>query len=215
MRELAIFGVGGHGREVLQTVVALNALSPTWRCIGFIVDANYQAPRSVHGLPVIVGVDGLRGRRELHVAVAVGHPFGRQKVVERLEAAGILKFATLVHPRAWIGERVRLGVGTIVFAGAMMTTDIELGSHVHINLAATISHDTRIGAFSILGPGVSVAGGVRIGARVSIGTRASIIPGIEVGDDCIIGAGSTVIRSIPAGATAVGVPSRIIALSKA
>jgi sugar O-acyltransferase (sialic acid O-acetyltransferase NeuD family) len=210
MRDLVIFGVGGHAREVLQTVRAINSVSSTWRCIGFVVDPEYSAPQTLCDLPVRVGIEALRGCADLDVVVAVGDPAGRQQIVERLGSFGMAGFARLIHPRAWIGEGVNLGVGTVVFAGTMITTDVELGAHVHVNLSSTISHDTRIGPFSTLSPGVNIAGGVTIGARVQIGTGASIIPRVEVGDDCVIGAGAVVIRSIPAGVTAAGVPARVL-----
>jgi sugar O-acyltransferase (sialic acid O-acetyltransferase NeuD family) len=210
MRDLVIFGAGGHGRDALQAVRAINSVSSAWHCIGFVVDPGFPAPDKLHDLPVIVGVDALLAYRDLDVVVAVGDPAGRQRIVEKLRLFETIGFPSLIHPRAWIGDRVDLGVGTIVLAGAIITTDVELGAHTHINVSSTISHDTRIGAFSTLSPGVNIAGRVTIGARVQIGTGASIIPGVEVGDDCVIGAGAAVVHSIPAGVTAVGVPARAL-----
>lgn len=210
MRDLVIFGAGGHGRDVLQAVHAINSVNSAWRCIGFVVDPGFPAPDKLHDLPVIVGVDALLAYRDLDVVVAVGDPIGRQRIVERLRSFKNIGFPSLIHPRAWIGDRVDLGVGTVVLAGAMITTDVELGAHTHVNVSATISHDTRIGAFSTLSPGVNIAGRVTIGTRVEIGTGASIIPGVEVGDDCVIGSGAAVIDAIPAGVTAVGVPARVL-----
>src|SRR5438128_1153735 len=136
IRNLAILGAGGHGREVLQVVHAVNTISPTWRCIGFVVDPNYPVPQRLHDLPTIVGIEALLQWSDLDLVVAVGDPTRRQRVVERLEAIGTDCFPTLVHPRAWIGHRVLLGAGTIIFAGAMITTDVELGVHVHVNLSS-------------------------------------------------------------------------------
>ena len=49
-----------------------------------------------------------------------------------------------------------------------------------------------------------------VGDRVDIGCGACILGGITVGDDCKIGANAVVIGDIPPGATAVGVPARIV-----
>jgi sugar O-acyltransferase (sialic acid O-acetyltransferase NeuD family) len=210
MRDLIIFGAGGHGREILQVVRDINSVNSVWRCIGFVIDPGFPAPAKLHDLPVVVGVDALTAYGDIDVVVAVGNPAGRQRVVDRLGSLETIGFPSLIHPRAWIGERVDLGVGTIVLAGAMITTDVEVGAHTHVNVSSTISHDTRIGAFSTLSPGVNIAGRVTIGARVQIGTGASIIPDVQVGDDCVIGAGAAVIHSMPAGVTAVGVPARVL-----
>jgi serine O-acetyltransferase len=54
-------------------------------------------------------------------------------------------------------------------------------------------------------------GGPTLGDRVYVFAGAKIIGAVTVGDDAIIGANSVVLCDVPAGATAVGVPARIIA----
>lgn len=49
-----------------------------------------------------------------------------------------------------------------------------------------------------------------IGADVEIGAGAKILGGVRIGDHAKIGAGAVVIRDVPQGATAVGVPARIV-----
>jgi serine O-acetyltransferase len=49
-----------------------------------------------------------------------------------------------------------------------------------------------------------------IGDGVTIGVGASVLGGVTVGDGARIGAGAVVISDIPAGATAVGVPARVV-----
>ena len=54
---------------------------------------------------------------------------------------------------------------------------------------------------------------VRIGANCWIGGGAIILPGVTIGDDAIVGAGSVVTRDVPDGATVLGNPARIRAVS--
>ena len=49
-----------------------------------------------------------------------------------------------------------------------------------------------------------------IGDGVFIGAGARILGGVRVGDGARIGANAVVIADVPAGATAVGVPARIV-----
>ncbi|MCB0208313.1 MAG: serine acetyltransferase [Anaerolineae bacterium] len=49
-----------------------------------------------------------------------------------------------------------------------------------------------------------------IGNNVFIGAGARVLGGVHVGDNARIGANAVVIKDIPAGATAVGVPAKII-----
>jgi len=49
-----------------------------------------------------------------------------------------------------------------------------------------------------------------IGARVDIGCGACILGNVHVGDDAKIGANAVVLADVPQGATAVGVPARVV-----
>ncbi len=50
----------------------------------------------------------------------------------------------------------------------------------------------------------------RIGNNVFIGAGARVLGGIQVGDGAVIGANAVVIHDVPPGATAVGVPAKVI-----
>jgi len=210
MRDIVIYGCGGFGREVLQVIHAINAEAPRWHCLGFAVDPGVAHPDDVHGLPVADDPGKLRRTDQLDLVIAIGAPAARCAIAARLEDTGLYAFPSLVHPQAWIGDRVPLPPGLVVCAGACITTDITLGAHVHVNLAATIGHDARIGACCTLSPGVNVSGKVILGDCIEIGTGASVVPGVEIGTNSVIGAGAAVIRTIPADSTAVGVPAKII-----
>lgn len=60
------------------------------------------------------------------------------------------------------------------------------------------------------GRGKKVPGAPVIGNDVYIGTGAKILGPVRVGDGATIGANAVVISDVPAGATAVGVPARVI-----
>jgi serine O-acetyltransferase len=50
----------------------------------------------------------------------------------------------------------------------------------------------------------------QIGGHVDIGAGAKIVGAVKVGDHARIGANAVVLADVPAGATAVGIPARII-----
>ncbi len=52
------------------------------------------------------------------------------------------------------------------------------------------------------------------GKRVFIGSDTMLIAPVTLGDDARTGAGSVVKRNVPPGGVAVGVPARLIAVSK-
>jgi serine O-acetyltransferase len=61
-----------------------------------------------------------------------------------------------------------------------------------------------------LGVGGKAPGAPRLGGHVDVGAGAKILGGIAIGDHARIGANAVVLEDVPPGATAVGVPARII-----
>jgi len=205
---LAIFGAGASAREVawLARECWGDALPLT-----FLVDKPELVGSAPNGIPV-VQLQDFRKESNTPVVVAVGDPAAREQCVRKCVAAG-LSFVSLVHPRAETSRWITIGEGTIVCAGAVLTTNITIGRHVHINVGCTVSHDADLADFVTLSPGVHLSGWVTVGRRVFLGTGAVVINGssarpIRIGDDGIVGAGACVVGDVAPGTTVVGVPAR-------
>jgi sugar O-acyltransferase (sialic acid O-acetyltransferase NeuD family) len=210
---IAIFGSGGFAREVLQVVLDINAhyaAAPPWKPVGFVVDTAYAIDQSVHDFPVYSGLDWLRNNSDVMVVIGVGSSAARQKIATRIRANCTNPWATLIHPQAWLGRRVEIGLGAVICAGGLITTDIRIGAHVHINLGCTIGHDAVLDDFVTLNPGVNVSGATMLGTGCEIGTGAVVLPSIKVGEWAIVGAGAVVNKPLAANVTAVGVPACVV-----
>lgn len=206
-KTLFIFGAGGFGREVAWLS---RQLFDSEIVRYFIVDDNFSEADQVDGVPVRA-LSSIKHGHDSRFVVAIGGCSARRNVADRCRLAG-LSATALVHPRAEMSANVRIGNGSIICAGSILTTGISLGVHVHINLACTIGHDVNIGDFSTLSPGVHVSGHVHIGRDVFIGTGANIINGsaaepLVIGDGAVIAAGACVTRSVDPGALMAGVPA--------
>lgn len=104
-----------------------------------------------------------------------------------------------IHPAAQIGHRVFIdhGAGVVIGETAIIGDDVVIYQQVTLG-------------------GVSTSVGKRhptIGNRVVIGAGAKVLGNITLGDDAKIGANSVVVKNVPFGATAVGVPARILLCS--
>jgi len=102
-----------------------------------------------------------------------------------------------IHPAAVIGQRV-------FFDHAM---GVVVGETAEIGDGCTIYQGVTLG-------GTSLYKGTKrhptLGKNVVVSAGAKVLGGFEVGDNAKIGSNAVVIKPVPAGATAVGIPARII-----
>lgn len=102
-----------------------------------------------------------------------------------------------IHPGAKIGQRV-------FFDHAM---GVVVGETAEIGDGCTIYQGVTLG-------GTSLYKGAKrhptLGKDVVVSAGAKVLGGFEVGDGAKIGSNAVVIKPVPAGATAVGIPARII-----
>lgn len=207
MRPLVIIGIGGHGREALDIVTAVNAEEPTYDVLGFLDDGVAVGTAAAPHDLTVLGPASLAERMEADYVIAIGDPAVRRKIASTLP---VDRAASLIHPRATVGSHVTNGKGLIIAAAAVVTHAVEMGNHVHINVGATISHDSSIGDYVTVTPGAHIGGAVRLGDEVWMGIGASAIQGVTIGDRTTVGAGAAIIDDVPPDVTVVGVPGRIV-----
>jgi sugar O-acyltransferase (sialic acid O-acetyltransferase NeuD family) len=196
-----VVGTGGHGKVVIAT------LQESGHDIAGVLDDNPATwGKSFLGFSIRGPSSILLDQPTSRAVLAVGDNRRRRELARQMSG---IQWMTVVHPRAFVHASVRLGMGSVVFAGAIIQPDAVIGAHSIINTAATVDHDCRIGDFVHVAPGVHLAGGVTVGSGVLLGIGACVTPGVEIGSDTIIGAGAAVICPIPGKVIAFGIPARI------
>ena len=102
-----------------------------------------------------------------------------------------------IHPAAIIGDRV-------FFDHAM---GVVVGETAEIGDGCTIYQGVTLG-------GTALFKGVKrhptLGRNVVVGAGAKVLGGFTVGEGARIGSNAVVVKPVPAGATAIGIPARII-----
>ena len=206
---LVIIGAGGHGRELLDIVEAINAVCPTFDFVGFLDDGPGPWARvERRGASVLGPVDRL-AHIDAEYAIGIGSPEVRRRFDELAAGSGC-EATTLIHPQATVASDLLAAPGLVMAAGSRITTNVTVGRHVHLNLNATLSHDCEVGSYSLLNPGAHVNGEVVLGESVVVGSGAFVREGSRVGAGTVIGAGAVVITDLPPDSTAVGVPAKVI-----
>lgn len=211
MRDLVIIGAGGHAREQLDLVAAINRVAPTYEVLGFLVDPPYAAPGDrVRGLPVLGNIEWLSGRGgTVEVVCGIGDPATRCRMVEGAKPLGA-RFPAIVHPSAVLSESVALGEGAIVSAGVVLSSDVHIGPHAHVNVGASLSHDCVLAEFVSVAPGARLAGCVEAEAGAQLGVGTIVSDRKRIGAWSITGAGAVVVNDVPPNTTVVGVPARVV-----
>lgn len=106
--------------------------------------------------------------------------------------------ATSVPKSALIGAGLRIWH----FGGIFIHPETRIGVNCTLRQGVTIGNRSEGGPVPV------------IGDNVEIGAYAQILGEIRIGNDCKIGAMTLVLCDVPDGATAVGIPARIIPLSE-
>lgn len=213
MKNIVIIGAGGVGREVSLIIQQINELEPTWNLLGFIDDNTDNWGKVINGYSVIGGIDSLEFlSNDTYIVIAIANYEVKKKIVNKVNNK--FKFATIVHPKVWIHDYMTVGQGTIIYEGAILTANIEIGNHVIISPKCGVGHDSIIKDYVSLLWNVNVSGNDLIEEGVMMGSGSTVIQGKKIGKGSIIGAGAVVVNDIEYFSTAVGVPAKVIKSDK-
>lgn len=219
MEPVAIYGAGGSAREtawLLEDIFRYGEQRAYVAC--FVDDDATRSGERVNGIEVMTLAQVAHKHPAARYVVAVGNSLAREAMSRRAEAHGLAPMAAVVHPSVHRSRLIDIGIGSIVCAGSVLTTNLRVGRHVQINIGCMVSHDAIIEDFVTLSPGVRIAGWVHIERAAFIGVGATVINGtpqrrLVIGAEAVIGAGATVIDDVAPGATVAGVPARALGQS--
>jgi len=206
-KKLCVFGTGGAAKDsfvCLLDQLKFNNINFEDRIV-FVENDTYFKENIFLDRPVMKQSEFNPDQHQAFVAV--GSPQLRQKIVESLP--GETEFFSIRHPSSVLSQRVSLGVGSLISAGAILTCDITLGAHTHLNVNSTLSHDCVAKDYLTLAPGVNISGSCRIGLRVEFGTNSCVKQGVHIVDDVMVGMGAVVVKNLDAAGVYIGCPARL------
>lgn len=106
----------------------------------------------------------------------------------------------------FIGEKARIGIGTVVVGPVTIGDRTSTGPHVHIT---GFNHTFEDGERDWNEQGLTYRP-IVIGKECLIGANTCVCAGVTIGDRVQVGAGSVVTKDLPDACVAVGNPARVI-----
>lgn len=191
MRNIAIYGFGGHGREVACLLKHINDQSPTWNLVGFFDDGESVGKSNSYG-KVLGGIDSLNNYNEpICIHIAIADIKSRVRIVNQISNENV-EFPNIVAPNVLFFDRttVKLGKGNLINFNCQISCDVQIGDFNLLNGSVVIGHDTTIGSFNSLMPTTRISGNCSVGEYNFFGLHSMSIQGIKVGNNTRIGAGS-------------------------
>ena len=153
-KQIAVFGAGGFGKEVVSIINKINEIKPTWEFIGFFDDALETGSDVSHFGKVLGNTKNLNlWKDKLSIVFAIGDPFIIKKIVSKINNK-LLSFPNLIHPDAYFADRLslKMGKGNIITRGCSFSVDIKIGDFNQFNSLSALAHDDVVGSFNVFMP---------------------------------------------------------------
>lgn len=208
MKDIAIFGAGGFGREVACLINRINEHQPTWNLIGFFDDGVAKGTRNEYGV-VLGGMDELnRWDKPMSVVIAIGSPNAICSIVNKIKNQKF-DFPNIVAPNVTFLDKhaVTIGRGNIICSNCLLSCNVAIGDFNVFNGFIPIGHDTSIGNYNVFMPSVNISGGVQIGDCNFFGVQSVVLQYIKIGNNVRLGANSVMMRNAKDGILYMGNPA--------
>ncbi|MGV8093736.1 MAG: NeuD/PglB/VioB family sugar acetyltransferase [Mangrovibacterium sp.] len=211
MKDVAIYGAGGLGREIACLLKLINKKNPQWDLIGFFDDGKKIGEKNEYG-DVIGSINELNNwGKQINVIFAIGSP----KIVLKLAYSisnPFVEFPNIIAPDAvFLDENnISMGKGNVICTGCLISCNVKIGDFNLFNGSVSIGHDSIIGNYNSIMPAVRISGEVKIGDENFLGVSSVILQQIHIKNRTTVGANSVVVRNTKDDLTYVGNPAIIM-----
>ncbi len=214
MKDIAIFGAGGFGREIACLLRLINHNELKWNIIGFF-DDNQSLWGSETGYgKVLGGMDSLnKWKDSLSIVIAIGVPQTLKIVAEKITNP-FVEFPNIIAPSVTFldKESTKMGKGNVICSSCLISCNVTIGDFNILNGFIPVGHDTVIGNYNVIMPSTNISGGVSIGEENFLGVKSTVLQYVKIGNDVRVGAGGVVMRNTKDGNLYMGNPATKVKL---
>jgi sugar O-acyltransferase (sialic acid O-acetyltransferase NeuD family) len=208
MKDIAIYGAGGFGREIACLIKQINEIKPLWNLIGFF-DDGVQVRDNRYGK--VLG--DLRILNEWESPLSIVQAIATPVVLENLAIKitnPLIEFPNIIAPNVNIFDKdeFTIGKGNLIFFGCRLSTNVRVGDFNLLNGAVALGHDVKLGSYNVLQPSVRLSGDCNVGNRNFLGVQSIVLMGVKIGNDTRIGTLSVVMRDTKDNSSYFGNPAK-------
>lgn len=211
-QDLIVIGAGLGAGDIVWMVQQLRTCGSALMVRGFLDDDAAKQGTLAAGLPVLGPLTAVSDFRDVRFVIGMAsyrQPRLRLNVAARLGLPPD-RYATLIHPTASVSPEVRMGVGCLVFQGAVIGHEARIGDHAFISPGCIVSHHAVVDEGATMAPASVLCGGAALGCGAYAGARAVITGHTTVGPGALASIGSVVVRDVPADQVVFGNPARLL-----
>lgn len=211
MKDIAIYGAGGFGKEIALMLQRINTGGEDWNFIGFFDDGKEKGFQVSHLGKVLGNIDTLNTwPTKLAVGIAVGNTEYLPHIREGINNDNIW-FPNLLDPSVNIidPESFRIGEGNIIQQNCRFSIDVTVGNFNIMNSDTVVGHDVKIGDYNVIMPDIRISGEVSIGTHCLIGVGSIILQQIKIGTGVRLAAGSVLLTKPKDNSVYMGNPAKL------
>jgi len=210
MKDIAIYGAGGYGREVACLINAINGVKKGWNLVGFFDDGLPIGHKNEYG-EVLGGLNELNDYQKLlSVVMAIADSQILVKIIRKIFNKNI-DFPNIIAPDFILADKdsFQIGIGNIIGFRCSMSCNVKVGNFNRLNYDVTLGHDDLIGNYNMFNPSTRISGEVTMGDCNFIGVGGIILQQVKVGNNVTIAANSVIIRKTKDNTTYIGNPATV------
>lgn len=210
MKDIAIYGAGGFGKEVASIINILNRKEPIWNLVGFFDDGIEQGSQISHYGCVLGNMEILnKWDQDLSLVFAIGSPKILKLLVSKITNPEI-SFPNIIHPEVYFADEASLsmGKGNVVVRGCSFSVDVTIGDFNQFNSISALAHDVKVGSYNVFMPLTRISGEVNIGDNNFFAIGSVILQNLRIGNNTKIGPGSYVMTKTKDGNLYMGNPAK-------
>jgi sugar O-acyltransferase (sialic acid O-acetyltransferase NeuD family) len=208
MKDIAIYGAGGFGCEIVCLLRQINKIKHQWNIIGFF-DDGIQVEDNRYGR-ILGNLDILnKWEKPLSVILAIATPSSLENLALKITNP-LIEFPNIIAPNVNIfdEEAFTIGQGNLISFGCRLSYGVNIGNFNMINGAVSVGHNVNMGSFNVIQPSVRILGNCYVGNSNFFGVHSIVLQGVNIGNNTRLGVLSVAMRNTKDNSLYFGNPAK-------